>query len=55
MEIWDLYNKEGEKTGETVGYIGVDLNGFRDFLNRDKVIPTQKERYKEYYIKSGLL
>lgn len=41
--------------GETDGYKWMTETEFVSFINSDKAIPTQKERYKEYFIKMGYL
>lgn len=41
--------------GETDGFKWMTETEFISFINSDKVIPTQKERYKEYFIKMGYL
>lgn len=37
--------------GETESYKWMTETEFISFINSDKVIPTQKERYKEYFLK----
>ena len=41
--------------GETVGYQWVTEGEFVDFVNSDKMIPTQKERYTDYFKKLGYI
>ena len=41
--------------GETVGYTWVSEAEFIDFVNSDRMIPTQQERYREYFEKLGYL
>ena len=41
--------------GETVGYKWVNEGEFTDFVNSDKMIPTQKERYEPYFKKLGYI
>lgn len=37
--------------GETEDYVWLNENEFMSFVNSVKVIPIQKERYKEYFLK----
>lgn len=41
--------------GETVGYRWVSEREFVEFVNSDKMIPTQKERYTDYFRKLSYL
>ena len=41
--------------GETVGYKWVTESEFVEFVNSNKMIPTQQERYTEYFKKLGYI
>lgn len=41
--------------GETVSYKWICEEDFVDFVNSDKMIDTQKERYYDYFVKTGYI
>jgi hypothetical protein len=41
--------------GETVGYKWITEEEFIAFVNSGKMIPTQRERYTEYFKKLGYI
>ena len=43
------------QTGETEAYKWMDKEEFKKLLASDRIVPTQKQRYTEYYRKLGYL
>lgn len=41
--------------GETISYIWLSEKEFIDFVNSDKMIPTQKKRYYDFFLKQNYI
>jgi len=41
--------------GETEDFVWLNENEFISFVNSDRIIPIQKERYKEYFLRMGYI
>ena len=53
QEIWDLYDRNGNRTGETFvrafgNYKRVDKEGLLDYVNSEHTMTNHNNRYKKY-------